>query len=107
MLTHRVTMEVTGTPEGLLGAAGVRMRDASAFAVYWRSLVVVNGRVRTPGGRGVVGTPSLSRFFERWRALMEPMERTPGRDAGRSLPIEDPVPNVYSALSRAFSSASA
>ena len=42
-------------------------RDASAFAVYGRSLVVVNGRVRTPGG----GAASVL-----WQRLVEePIDR--------------------------------
>lgn len=42
-------------------------RDASAFAVYGRSLVVVNGRVRTPGG----GAASIL-----WQRLVEePIDR--------------------------------
>ena len=65
-------------------------RDASAFAVYGRSLVVVNGRVRTPGG----GAASVL-----WQRLaQEPIDR-PGEFLKAVLRYDNgPFPFLYDAI---------
>ncbi|MDE2660837.1 MAG: hypothetical protein OXI45_11585 [Acidobacteriota bacterium] len=65
-------------------------RDASAFAVYGRSLVVVNGRVRTPGG----GAASVL-----WQRLaQEPIDR-PGEFFKAVLRYDNgPFPFLYDAI---------
>lgn len=65
-------------------------RDASAFAAYGRSLVVVNGRVRTPGG----GAASVL-----WQRLaQEPIDR-PGEFFKAVLRYDNgPFPFLYDAI---------
>ncbi len=86
-MTPETVQFLAGNPELL---RDLYERDASAFAVYGRSLVVVNGRVRTPGG----GAASVL-----WQRLaQEPIDR-PGEFFKAVLRYDNgPFPFLYDAI---------
>lgn len=86
-MTPETVQFLAGDPELL---RELYERHASAFAVYGRSLVVVNGRVRTPGG----GAASVL-----WQRLaQEPIDR-PGEFFKAVLRYDNgPFPFLYDAI---------
>ncbi len=64
--THLFTIEVTGTPEGLLGAAGVRMRDATNAELVLDVIEHVHFLARSPDGVEFYAE-TIAAFLNEWR----------------------------------------
>ena len=64
--THLFTIEVTGTPEGLLEAAGVRMRDATNTELVLDVIEHVHFLARSPAGVEFYAD-TIAAFLNEWR----------------------------------------
>ena len=64
--THLHAIEVTGTPEGLLGAAGVRMRDATNAELVLDAIEHVHFLNRSPAGVEFYAD-TVAAFLNEWR----------------------------------------
>ena len=64
--THLFSIEVTGTPEGLLGAAGVRMRDATNAELVFDVIEHVHFLARSPAGVEFYAE-TVAAFLNEWR----------------------------------------
>ena len=64
--THLFAIEVAGTPEGLLGAGGVRMRDATNAELVLDVIEHVHFLARSPAGVEFY-TDTVAAFLNEWR----------------------------------------